>query len=39
MRYRRRLRSRIILSFFLLGFGLTGLFAIATVLLREQLED
>lgn len=39
MRYRRRLRSRIILSFFLLGFGLTGLFAVATVLLREQLED
>lgn len=39
MRYRRRLRSRIILSFFLLGFGLTGLFATATVLLRERLED
>lgn len=39
MRYRRRLRSRIILSFFLLGFGLTGLFAVATVLLRERLED
>jgi len=39
MRYRRRLRSRIILSFFLLGFGLTGLFAVATVLVRERLED
>lgn len=39
MRYRRRLRSRIILSFFLLGFGLTGLFAVATVMLRERLED
>ena len=39
MRYRRRLRSRIILSFFLLGFGLTALFAAATVLLRERLED
>ena len=39
MRYRRRLRSRIILSFLLLGMGLTGLFATATVLLREQLED
>lgn len=39
MRYRRRLRSRIILSFFLLGFGLTALFATATVLLRERLED
>src|SRR6186713_2190653 len=39
MRYRRRLRSRIILSFLLLGLGLTGLFATATVLLRERLED
>ncbi|MFY2763578.1 ATP-binding protein [Arenimonas sp. MALMAid1274] len=39
MRYRRRLRSRIILSFFLLGFGLTAMFATATVLLRERLED
>ena len=39
MRYRRRLRSRIILSFFLFGLGLTGLFAAATVLLRERLED
>ena len=39
MRYRSRLRSRIIVSFFLLGFGLTGLFAVATVLLRERLED
>ena len=39
MRYRRRLRSRIILSFFLLGFGLTALFATATVVLRERLED
>lgn len=39
MRYRRRLRSRIILSFFLLGFGLTALFAVATVVLRERLED
>ncbi|GAB2496916.1 sensor histidine kinase [Arenimonas alkanexedens] len=39
MRYRRRLRSRIILSFFLFGVGLTGLFAAATVLLRERLED
>lgn len=39
MRYRRRLRSRIILSFLLLGLGLTGLFAAATVVLRERLED
>ena len=30
MHYRRRLRSRIILSFLLLGFGLTALFAVAT---------
>ena len=29
-RYRRRLRSRIIVSFVLLGFGLTALFAYAT---------
>ncbi len=39
MRYRRRLRSRIILSFLLLGFGLTASFALATVYLRERLED
>ena len=39
MRYRRRLRSRIILSVLLLGMGLTGLFAVATVVLRERLED
>ena len=36
MRYRRRLRSRIILSFLLLGLGLTGLFAAATVVLRAN---
>ncbi|KFN49322.1 sensor histidine kinase [Arenimonas composti] len=39
MRYRRRLRSRIILSFLLLGFGLTTLFAFATMVLRERVED
>ncbi len=39
MRYRSRLRSRIIVSFFLLGFGLTALFALATVVIRERLED
>jgi signal transduction histidine kinase len=39
MRYRRRLRSRIIISFALFGFGLTALFALATVYLRTRLED
>ncbi|MEO6690281.1 MAG: HAMP domain-containing sensor histidine kinase [Dokdonella sp.] len=39
MRYRRRLRSRIIISFALFGLGLTALFAIATVYLRTRLED
>lgn len=38
MRYRRRLRSRIIFSFLLLGFGLTALFALASVALRNRLE-
>src|SRR5688572_12551744 len=38
MHYRRRLRTRIIVSFLLLGFGLTALFAFATVLLRNRLE-
>ncbi len=38
MHYRRRLRSRIIVSFLLLGFGLTALFAVATVALRQRLE-
>lgn len=39
MRYRRRLRSRIIVSF--LGFGtlLSGLFAAATLFLQSYLED
>jgi len=39
LRYRRRLRSRIIISFLLLGFGLTTLFAVSTLLLRNQLEN
>ena len=39
MRYRRRLRSRIIISFALFGFGLTALFAVATVYMRTRLED
>lgn len=38
-RYRRQLRSRIILSFVLLGFGLTALFAYAVDKVREQVED
>ncbi|MGY6519865.1 MAG: sensor histidine kinase [Lysobacteraceae bacterium] len=39
MQFRRRLRSRIILSFLLLGTGITALFAISTVYLREWLEN
>src|SRR5437762_3308640 len=39
MQYRRRLRSRIILSFLLFGTGLTALFAGATLVLRAKLED
>ncbi|MEP6633327.1 MAG: HAMP domain-containing sensor histidine kinase [Luteimonas sp.] len=38
-RYRRRLRSRIILSFVLLGFGLTALFAFATNWTRNRVEN
>ena len=37
--YRRRLRSRIILSFFLLGTGITGLFAYLTDLTRQRVEN
>lgn len=37
--YRRRLRSRIILSFVLLGFILTGLFAFATHWSRQRVEN
>lgn len=36
--YRRRLRSRIVLSFLLLGFGLTSLFAFATQWTRDRVE-
>ena len=39
MRYLHRLRTRIILSFLLLGFGLTALFAVTTVYLRARLEN
>lgn len=38
-RYRRRLRSRIILSFLLLGFGLTLLLAVTTFNARNRVED
>jgi signal transduction histidine kinase len=38
MLYRRRLRSRIIVSYVLLGFGLAALIAAATVMLRAQVE-
>ena len=37
--YRRRLRSRIIISFVLFGLGLTALFAASTLYLRGYLED
>ena len=38
-RYRRRLRSRIILSFVLFGFCLTALFAFATNWARMRVEN
>ena len=38
-RYRRRLRSRIIVSFVLLGFGLTVLFAFLTQEARNRVEN
>jgi signal transduction histidine kinase len=38
MRVKQRLRSRLILSYLLLGFGLTALFALASVALRNRLE-
>ena len=38
MQYRRRLRTRIILSFLALGFGLTALFAVSSLYLRSKLE-
>lgn len=38
-RYRRRLRSRIIVSFLLLGFGLTSMFAVFTLGMRSQMEN
>lgn len=39
MQSRRRLRSRIILSYALLGFGLAALFAFAAVYVRNTVED
>ncbi len=39
VRFRRRLRSRIIISFALFGFALTALFAVATIYMRARLED
>ena len=36
---RRRLRTRIIVTFTLLGFCLTGLFAYATIVLRTRVEN
>ena len=38
-RYRRQLRSRIILSFALLGFGLTLLLAFSTYWVRDRVEN
>ncbi|MDE1886447.1 MAG: two-component sensor histidine kinase, partial [Xanthomonadaceae bacterium] len=37
--YRRRLRSRIVVSFVLFGFALTALFSAATIYMRGRLED
>jgi signal transduction histidine kinase len=39
MHYRRRLRSRIVLSFLLFGTLLSVLFALSTLFLRNYLED
>lgn len=39
MRYRRRLRSRIVVSFLLFGTLLSGLFALSTLFLQGYLED
>lgn len=39
MRYRRRLRSRIVFSFLALGTLLSGLFAVSVLFLENYLED
>lgn len=38
-KHRQRLRARIVASFVLLGFGLTALFAVSTLALRERIEN
>src|SRR5690606_34289674 len=39
MQYRRRLRSRIVLSFLIFGTLLSVLFALSTLFLQDYLED
>jgi signal transduction histidine kinase len=39
MQYRRRLRSRIIVAFVVLGFGLTALFGVAALAMRQRIEN
>lgn len=39
MQYRRKLRTRIVISFLLLGSILTALFAVATIAMRDKLES
>ncbi|MEE4218772.1 MAG: HAMP domain-containing sensor histidine kinase [Xanthomonadales bacterium] len=39
MQYRRRLRSRIVLSFLVFGTLLSALFALSTLLLQDYVED
>ena len=39
MQYRHRLRSRIVVSFLVLGTMLSGLFALSTLFLQNYLED
>ena len=39
MQFRRRLRSRIVLSFLLFGTLLSALFALSTLFLQNYLED
>jgi signal transduction histidine kinase len=39
MRFRPQLRTRILISFVAFGLGLTALFAVATVYMREWLEE
>ena len=39
MQYRRRLRSRIILSFLIFGTVLSGLFAVSAFVLQDYITD